>query len=73
MGEETVKLKVGPTTEKEKVFTVHKKRLCEKIPYFNTMFNGGWKESTEQIASFPEDTFDSFDVLLEWVYSDQLR
>lgn len=66
-----VDLYVGP----EKAhFRVHKTILCHKIPYFEKMFrSGGFVESLENKATFPEDAVESFDVLIEWVYSGVLR
>ena len=61
-----VKLFVGPD---KTLFVVHKLRLCRRIPYFEKMFNGHFKETVEQEASFPEDKAATFDILLEWVYN----
>jgi hypothetical protein len=65
-----VDLHVGPT---KKLFRVHKTLLCKKIPYFKKMFNGGFKESSEGVGSFPEDTEESFDILIKCVYLGTLR
>ncbi|TEY69492.1 hypothetical protein BOTCAL_0115g00120 [Botryotinia calthae] len=61
---------VGP---EKALFRVHKSFLCNKIPYFEKMFNGGFKEATDGSASFPEDFPEAFDILVEWVYSVNLR
>ncbi|PQE19094.1 BTB POZ domain-containing protein [Rutstroemia sp. NJR-2017a BBW] len=71
-GFETVDLHVGPASG-GKVFRVHKKILCDKIPYFSKMFNSGFAEAKDNSASFPEDRVDAFDHLLEWVYTGVLR
>ena len=42
-----VDLFVGP---EKKLFRVHKSFLCNKIPYFDKMFNGGFKEAIESQA-----------------------
>lgn len=65
-----VDLIVGP---KEALFRVHKSFLCNKIPYFDKMFNGGFMEARENSAKFPEDDPQSFDILIEWVYSGCVR
>jgi hypothetical protein len=65
-----IELIVGP---EEKLFRVHKNILCENIPYFDKMFNSNFKEGQELKASFPEDTSESFDVLLGWVYFGKIR
>lgn len=54
------------------LFRVHKKIICEKIPYFKTMFESGFKEALENKATFPEDDPEVFDNLIQWVYTDQL-
>jgi hypothetical protein len=71
-GFETVDLHVGPASG-GKVFRVHKKFLCDKIPYFSKMFNGGFVEAKNNTASFPEDSPEAFDLLIEWVYTGVLR
>jgi hypothetical protein len=65
-----VTLKVG---EEEKAFAVHKKLLCEKIPYFEKMFCGPWVEASKNLATFPDDKVEAFDVLVGWLYSGKLR
>jgi hypothetical protein len=50
--------------EPNKLFRAHKALLCSKIPYFDKMFNGGFKEAIENVANLPEDHPQSFDVLI---------
>ncbi|KAF4628130.1 hypothetical protein G7Y89_g10020 [Cudoniella acicularis] len=52
----------------EFLFRVHKKILCARIPYFDKMFNSGFKEGTELMAKLPEEEPVTFDLLVEWVY-----
>lgn len=60
---------VGP----EKVrYRLHKKMLCSKIPYFDKILNGGFKEAKEGTAHLPEDDPDAFDMMCGWVYSGKL-
>lgn len=74
MGMEIVVLKVGPPgSDKMKTFMVHKKLLCDKVPYFSKMFSGTWKESKDGVAEFPEDSAEMFDLLVCWVYKDAVR
>ncbi|KAH7348888.1 hypothetical protein BKA65DRAFT_398386 [Rhexocercosporidium sp. MPI-PUGE-AT-0058] len=56
-----------------KHFRIHKAILCQKVPFFDTMFNGGFKEATENKANLPSDRWETFDVLQEWVYTGTLR
>jgi hypothetical protein len=70
MGTEMVNLYVGPQKER---FHVHKQVLCKKVPYFEKMFKGEFKEATEEQAIFPEDDAESFDLLLGWVYHNSIR
>ncbi|TGO22308.1 hypothetical protein BPAE_0173g00080 [Botrytis paeoniae] len=67
---EMVDLIVGP---EKTVFRVNKSLLCNKIPYFDKMFNGGFKEATDGLASFPEDFPEAFDILIQWIYSGRLQ
>ncbi|TVY81684.1 hypothetical protein LSUE1_G005999 [Lachnellula suecica] len=72
MGTEMVSIYVGED-EDEEHFTVHKELLCNKIPYFQKMFQGGFNEAKTSVARFPEDEPESFDLLLGWVYEDKIR
>jgi len=62
---ETVDIYVGP---EKKLFRVHKSFLCRRIPYFDKMFNGAFKEA-EGVAELPEDDPAAFDLLIEWAYN----
>jgi len=53
VGTEIVELYVGP---QNKLFRVYKKLLCDRVPYFNRMFNGNFQEATEGKATFPDDS-----------------
>lgn len=66
-------LEVGGGNKPKQLFTVHKKLLCEKVPYFHKMFTGTWKEAEENKAVFPEDNVMAFDSLLCWVYTGVLK
>ena len=70
MGTETVDIHVGVNKEH---FCVHKEILCAKIPYFEKMFKGGFKESSDGSATLPDDRSESFDLLLGWVYHNTIR
>lgn len=70
VGTEMVDIYVGSGKEH---FRVHKGLLCKKIPYFDKMFNGEFQEASTSTAVFPEDSRDSFDLLLGWIYSGKLR
>ncbi len=72
MGTETVDIYCGEGVEKTH-FRIHKNVLCNKVPFFDKMFNSGFKESTDSMATLPEDDPKAFDVLLEWVYAGALR
>lgn len=65
-----VELYVG---EGKKLFRVHKTFLVNKIPYFKKMFCGGFAEAATNSATFPEDDEESFDLLIEWVYTGKVR
>ncbi|ESZ93212.1 hypothetical protein SBOR_6408 [Sclerotinia borealis F-4128] len=54
---------------KEKVFHVFKKKLCDKIPYFDQLL----KNSQDSIIKFLNGSRRAFDVLIEWIHTDFLR
>ena len=60
---------VGP---EQKAFRVHKNLLCTKVPYFQKILNGGFKEATEQVAKLPYDDPAAFGLFLEWLYVGRL-
>jgi hypothetical protein len=62
MGTEMVDIYVGP---KERLFRVHKALLCKKVPYFDKMFNGEFREASQNVAKFPDDHPAAFDRLLQ--------
>jgi hypothetical protein len=66
MGTEMVDIYVGP---KERLFRVHKAFLCKKVPYFDKMFNGEFREASQNVAKFPKDHPAAFDRLLQWTYT----
>ena len=70
LGSEMIDIYVGPT---KKLFRVHKAVFCDKIPYFDKMFSGGFKEALEHSATFPEDSPEAFEVVVEWVYTGVLK
>jgi hypothetical protein len=70
MGTDMVELKVGP---QKQLFRVHKAILCKKVAFFDKMFNGGWKEASNNSATLPEDSPESIDLLIGWVYSNTIR
>ncbi|TGO79485.1 hypothetical protein BELL_0031g00200 [Botrytis elliptica] len=53
-------------------FQLHKSILCEKVPYFEKMFNGNFEEGTTNSATLPEDDPKAFNILVSWIYSDQV-
>lgn len=72
LGEDIVKLVVGSDDE-AKTFPVHRKRLCQKVPYFEAMFNGPYIEGQTQSAKMPEDDPIAFQSMLAWVYLDTIE
>ncbi|KAK8907349.1 hypothetical protein QC760_004609 [Botrytis cinerea] len=45
-------------------FKLHKSILCDKVPYFENMFNGNFIEGTTNSASLPEDDPEVFNMLV---------
>ena len=44
----------------------------QQIPYVEKMLAGGFKEATENRACFPDDDIETFENLMQWVYSGSL-
>jgi hypothetical protein len=68
LGNEVVTLVVGA---EKKVFTVHKKLLCDRSAFFSKGFNGQFKEAAEGRMELPNDTSAAFECFLTWLYWDQ--
>jgi len=49
-------------------FHIHKELLCAKVPYFQKMFEGRFKEAVEQKADLPDDNPAAFSLFVEWLY-----
>ena len=64
-----VEILVGPSKISHRI---HHQRLCAKVPVFDKMFNGGFKESSERCAELPEDDPEAFNLFVEWLYTDRL-
>lgn len=62
-----VTLYVGEEGKTSK-FLIHKKLLCTKVPYFEAMFGGSFKEAEEGVGHLPEDSHVAIELLLEWLY-----
>jgi hypothetical protein len=56
----------------ETLYGVNKDRLCNRVSYFNTMFNNDLEGALEGAAAYPEERTDSFNVFLIWVYEDSI-
>lgn len=57
----------------ERLFTVHRKLLCTRVPYFNRMFGKTLKEASMGKATFPEDDAEAFDLLICWLYTGNIK
>ncbi|TGO17000.1 hypothetical protein BPAE_0456g00040 [Botrytis paeoniae] len=68
IGTRIVRLEVG-TGFDQVVFNVHKAIICEKIAFFDKMFNGKFLEGIIHSAKMPEDNIEAFKLMLGWVYS----
>ena len=67
LAHEIVKLFVGPN---KKGFTVHRKLLCDRSPYFAAMLNRdhGFKEALEGVVYMPEDSEFAVSLLIDFLY-----
>jgi len=66
-----VHIHVGPT---QKLYTVHKDKLCKQAPYFVKVFSDTTKFPEDEIPTvgFLDEKPDTFNVFLAWVYDDRL-
>ena len=64
MGYEMVDIYVGEGAN-ENLCSVHKKQVCMEVEYFDNMFNDGFKEAQENVATMPKDDPDAMDALLD--------
>ncbi|KFY80385.1 hypothetical protein V499_00756 [Pseudogymnoascus sp. VKM F-103] len=69
MGSDIVTVYVGP---REKRYSVHKTLLTSQSEYFEKALNGKFKEADEQTIRLPEDSPDAFDLLIGWLYQNQI-
>ncbi|EMR87097.1 hypothetical protein ACHAPC_006964 [Botrytis cinerea] len=67
IGTRVVRLEVGTGFDRA-VFNIHKTVLCEKIAFFDKLFNGNFLESITHSAKMPEDNIEAFKLMLGWVY-----
>ncbi len=59
MGTEMVDIYVGPS---KVLFRLYKSKICARIQ----IFNGNFREASENTAYLPEDSPASFDLLADW-------
>ena len=69
MGDDIVTVYIGP---REKRYSVHKALLTSQSEYFEKALNGKFKEADEQTIRLPEDSPDAFDLLIGWLYQNQI-
>ncbi|OBT49086.1 hypothetical protein VE00_00116 [Pseudogymnoascus sp. WSF 3629] len=69
MGSDIVTVYVGP---REKRYSIHKALLTSQSEYFEKALNGKFKEADEQTIRLPEDSPDAFDLLIGWLYQNQI-
>lgn len=55
-------------TESKEPYKIHLRLLSNRVPYFQNMFSGEFKEARERKAYLPDDTPASFNLFLEWLY-----
>lgn len=54
--------------EERKKFRLHRDLLCERSEFFQASFGGHFKEAEAQELALPEDSVESFELLLGWLY-----
>lgn len=61
-----VKIYVGPGRI---VFNRHEELLCDKVQFFKSAFQTGFKESREKEMDMPDDDMVTFGHFIEWLYT----
>jgi len=59
--------------ESKELFYVHKDILCEISPFIRAALAGGFREAEDQEIPFPEDDVETFERLVQWVYTRALN
>ncbi|CZR67130.1 uncharacterized protein PAC_17029 [Phialocephala subalpina] len=59
--------------DSKRIFRVHKKLLCNKIPNFDKVFNCNFQKAKGDVAYFLEEDRETTDLLIEWVYQGTIR
>lgn len=70
MSNEVVTIEVGETKAR---FAVHKQLLTSSSPYFRSMFDGAWKESSHSSVPIPLADARVFPHFLDWLYSGHIN
>jgi hypothetical protein len=65
-----VTIEVGEDKAK---FHVHKTFLCDVSAFFKAALNAGFKESGSQKVELPEDTTETFELFLSWLYTQEYK
>lgn len=55
----------------KKEFKLHRNILASGCPYFSTMFGSSFKEATEPVIPMDDIAPDTFQTILEYIYTDQ--
>jgi hypothetical protein len=59
---------------KDKVkFHIHKTFLCDASAFFKAALKAGFKETGSQKIEFPEDTTETFELFLSWLYAQEYK
>jgi hypothetical protein len=62
-----VDIYVGP---ENRHFPLYKKFLCDRIPYFESILH---HSDHDGYAVFPDDSWECFNLFLDWVYTRRLQ
>lgn len=65
LGLDSVDIYVGSTKVH---YRIHKDFLCDAVPYFNSMFKGGFVESTTNSVTLEDIEPTTFDLFVAWLY-----
>jgi len=65
-----VTIEVGEDKAK---FHIHKTLLCDASAFFKAALKPGFKESRNQKVKLPEDTTETFELFLSWLYAQEYK
>ncbi len=60
-------------SDERKKFRLHRDLLCQRSEFFNSSFEGPFKEAAAQELALPEESVESFELFVGWLYGASVR